>query len=106
MATTWTIFIAGRDVPKTVEDCSALEEWVLGTLVERVLTNITKNNFKVGDILKLADKGFTRVDWLIGRVVKTYPGEDGKVQVVTVQTRGGQLKRPITKMARIEIWYW
>jgi hypothetical protein len=44
--------------------------------------------------VKLADKGFTQGDWLIGRVVETYPGEDGKVRVVTVLTRGGQLKRP------------
>jgi hypothetical protein len=37
------------------------------------------DNLQVGDIMKLADKEFTRGDCPIGRVVKTYPGEDGQV---------------------------
>jgi hypothetical protein len=75
----------------------------LPTLQKRKRWQNQPDNLQVGDIVQLVDKGFTRGDWPIGRVVETHPGEDGKVRVVTVQTRGRQLKRPITKVARIEI---
>jgi hypothetical protein len=82
MATTWTIF---HYAPKTVEDCSAMDEWVLieylPTLQKRTRWQNQTDNLHVGDIMKLADEGFTREDCPIGRVVKTHPGEDGQVRV-------------------------
>jgi hypothetical protein len=75
----------------------------LPTLQKRTRWQNQTDNLQVGDIVQLIDEGFTRGDWPIGRVVETHPGEDRKVRVVTVQTRGRQLKRPITKVARIEI---
>jgi hypothetical protein len=66
----------------------------LATLQKRTRWQNQIDNLQVGYIVKLADEGFTRGDSPIGRVEETHPGGDGKVLVVAVQTRGGQLKRP------------
>ena len=37
--------------------------------------------------------------WPIGRVIEVYPGQDGLVRVVSVQTSSGTYRRPIVKVA-------
>ena len=37
--------------------------------------------------------------WPLARVTAVDPGVDGKVRMVTVQTKKGTYKRPITKIA-------
>lgn len=37
----------------------------------------------------------------MGRVTKVYPGADGRVRNVTVQTSTGEYSRPVTKIAVI-----
>jgi len=36
--------------------------------------------------------------WLIGRIIETHPGSDGRVRVALVKTGHGVLKRPIVKL--------
>lgn len=37
--------------------------------------------------------------WALGRVIKTYPGDDGVVRVVRVKTARGDFDRSIRKFA-------
>ncbi|KAM8707485.1 hypothetical protein ACLKA7_011554 [Drosophila subpalustris] len=39
------------------------------------------------------------MSWPMGRIVKTYPGQDNHVRVVDVKTASGIFKRPITRPA-------
>ncbi|KAF0309118.1 putative ATP-dependent RNA helicase Dbp73D [Amphibalanus amphitrite] len=44
-----------------------------------------------------------RGSWPLGRVARTFPGQDGLVRVVEVNTRKGVYKRPVTKIVRLEL---
>ena len=40
--------------------------------------------------------------WPLGRIIKTYAGADGRVQVTDVQIGKGIIKRPIVKLCPLE----
>lgn len=49
---------------------------------------------------KFCDDGTSPTQWPLARIVKTYPGNDGTVRVVTVKTNNGSLyTRPAVKIA-------
>ena len=39
--------------------------------------------------------------WTIGKIVKTFPGQDGKARNVKIKTLSGQYVRPVTKIVVI-----
>jgi Family of unknown function (DUF5641) len=41
--------------------------------------------------------------WLLGRIIKTHPGDDGNVRVATVRAKEGEKLRPLVKLARLPI---
>ncbi|GBP10060.1 hypothetical protein EVAR_77496_1 [Eumeta japonica] len=51
-----------------------------------------------GDIVLIVDPSSPRYSWPRGRIKKTYPGPDNQVRVVDVETTGGVLRRPISKI--------
>ena len=56
------------------------------------------DNFQVGDIVVIKEDNLVSSHWSIARVVKTSPGADGMVRVVTLKTKDGTYKRPVTKV--------
>ena len=54
--------------------------------------------FNEGDAVLLVDKTAPRGQWLIGRILQTFPGENGCVRSVSVRTKNGIVKRPIAKL--------
>lgn len=46
----------------------------------------------------LVDPQLPRALWLIGRVVRTFPGADGQVRSVEVQVKGRLYTRPVTRL--------
>lgn len=55
-----------------------------------------------GDVVIVVDEG-TRNGWIRGRVVRTLPGKDGRVRQADVETSTGILRRPVTKIAVLEV---
>ena len=55
-------------------------------------------NLQVNDIVCLRDEPTIPTKWPLARVTDVYPGQDGKVRVVTVRTPKGSYKRPIVKL--------
>lgn len=53
---------------------------------------------KEGDVVLIADSNLPRNTWPRGIIIATYPGQDGAVRVVDVQTSGGVLRRPTKKL--------
>jgi len=53
----------------------------------------------VGDVVILRDETTVPSQWPIARIVKTHPGNDGFVRVVTVKTKTGTYTRPMCKIA-------
>lgn len=53
----------------------------------------------VGTIVVIKQDSYTPpLQWLLGRVIKTYPGADGVVRVAEVKTKLGIFKRPVVKL--------
>ena len=58
-------------------------------------------NIQVNDIVILQDANLVPTRWPLGRVVKTFHGEDHLVRLVDVKTQSGVYRRPVTKIALI-----
>ena len=61
-----------------------------------------RRNLAKNDLVMVMDERTARGDWPLGRVVETYPDDQGVVRTVLVKTRGAERVRPITKIALLE----
>lgn len=52
----------------------------------------------VGQLVLLQEDNKSSVSWPLGRIVTTFPGEDGIVRVVTVKTAAGTYNRAVSKV--------
>ncbi|XP_062541971.1 uncharacterized protein LOC134209969 [Armigeres subalbatus] len=57
---------------------------------------------KVGDLAVIVDAS-VRNGWLRGRIISVIKGRDGRIRQVLVKTSGGVLRRPVTKVAVLDI---
>ena len=58
---------------------------------------------QVKDLVFIADGDLPRNQWPRGVVIKTYPGRDGHVRVVDVQTKNGVFRRPVAKICVLDV---
>ncbi|XP_065363858.1 uncharacterized protein LOC135957111 [Calliphora vicina] len=56
-----------------------------------------------GDLVLICDPAVSRRDWKRGRVVNVFPGSDGVIRRADVQTSSGILKRPVSKLAVLDL---
>ena len=56
------------------------------SLQERQKGDTARSNLEVGDIVLLVDDDVKRNKWPMGRIVDTFPGDDGLVRKVDVKT--------------------
>jgi hypothetical protein len=73
----------------------------LPALQERQKWHSACQNLQVGDVVLILDD-LPRNQWLLGRVVKVYPGQDGLVRTVEVRTPNTHLIRPERKLCLLE----
>ena len=53
----------------------------------------------------VVDENVPRGRWNLGRVIKTFPGDDDLVRAADVQTKNGVHKRPVVKLCLLEEAY-
>lgn len=76
----------------------------LQTLQGRGKWKYTTNNLEIGDIVLVKEDNIPPARWLLGKVIDTHPGTDGRVRVVTLKTKNNKnLKRPVTKLSKLPI---
>ena len=56
----------------------------------------------MNDLVLVVDKTVPRSRWLLGRVMKVFPGEDSRVRTAEVKTKDSSLTRPVTKLCLLE----
>ena len=81
------------------------KRWIreyIPTLQQRQKWIREKDNLKIGDVVLVVDNNSPRGRWLLGRVIKTFPGRDGKVRVAEIKTKNSTLTRPISKLCLLE----
>ena len=78
-----------------------LREYV-PTLQQRQKWVREKGNLKVNDLVLIVDENSPRGRWLLGRVMKIFPGHDQRVRVAEVKTKNSTFVRPISKLVLLE----
>ena len=73
----------------------------LPALQERQKWHLSCENLKENDVVLIMDD-LPRNQWLLGRVVKVFTGDDGLVRTVEVKTSTSQLIRPVRKLCLLE----
>ncbi|XP_055714978.1 uncharacterized protein LOC129809187 [Phlebotomus papatasi] len=74
----------------------------LPTLAQRHKWNRRSPNLQEGDIVIVADSNEKRNTWPLGKIVQTFPGRDGTVRVVDVETTKGIYRRPAHKICVLQ----
>lgn len=58
---------------------------------------------KEGDLVLVCDSNVSRANWTRGRIVRAFRGTDGKIRTAEVKTSSGSVRRPVTKLAILDI---
>ena len=61
-----------------------------------------QRNFKVNDIVLVADENLPRGQWPLGRVIESFPDDKGHVRSVKVRFGRSVRDRPIHKLISLE----
>ena len=64
--------------------------------------NKEQRNLKEGDLILLKNDVAPRSHWPLGKVVKTFPGDDGRERTVKVMTPNGTLMQLATNICLLE----
>ncbi|VDP93917.1 unnamed protein product [Echinostoma caproni] len=81
------------------------KRWVreyLPTLQARQKWLLKERNFRVGDIVLLADERLRRDEWPLAIIEECLPDEDGLVRTVKVRTAAGETLRDIRRICYLE----
>ena len=73
------------------------------TLQPRQKWQSEERNLAVDDIVLLYEEQVPRSKWQVGRVVEVYPDTHGRVRQVQVKTKNTLLRRPVTKLCRVQL---
>ncbi|KAG5886359.1 hypothetical protein JTB14_000461 [Gonioctena quinquepunctata] len=79
--------------------------WTTGylpNLVKRSKWYEKYGNIEVDHIVAIADSN-SRNNWKMGRVIETYPGRDGQMRTVKLQTKNGMLVGPVHNLVKLEV---
>lgn len=71
----------------------------LSELQQRRKWSKQHTEIKIGDLVLLKEDNIPPLQWRLGRVVHTHPGQDGVTRVVTVKTSAGVFKRSTANIA-------
>lgn len=74
----------------------------LPILQQRQKWLLPTRNLQIGDIILIADENSPRSLWPLGRVLQTFPGDDGLVRSAQVKTQSSILVRPTDKLCLLE----
>ena len=74
----------------------------LPLLQERKKWILKRRNLAVNDLVLVVTEKLPRGHWLLGRVVKVFPGPDGLVRTAEVKTKNSTFLRPISKLCLLE----
>lgn len=62
-----------------------------------------QENLNIDDVVIIHDANLPPGKWALGRITALHPGKDDYVRVVTLKTKNGELKRPISKISKLPV---
>ena len=79
-----------------------LHEYVPALTERKKWRKRSQTDVQIGDLVLVVEDNLLRGRWNLGWVVKTFPGDDGLIRTVEVQTKHGTFKRPVVKLCLLE----
>lgn len=83
--------------------CRRYKEEYITRLQQRPKWLGTSPPVRVGALVLIQEENVATTKWQLGRIVETHAGSDGLVRVVTLLTKDGVRKRPITRISPLPI---
>ena len=74
----------------------------LPSLTQRNKWTTEARNMSQGDLVLIMDPNVARGLWQVGRILKVFPGEDGRVRTAEVKTKSGIYVRPVARLCLLE----
>jgi len=78
-------------------------EEFLATLNTRKKLKDARDNLQIGDVVLVVDQNAPRGQWQLGRADEVFLGQDGRVRVVQVITRGSKRICSITRLCPLNV---
>ena len=75
----------------------------LGSLQTRSKWKSSSHELKSGMMVLIKADNVPPLQWSVGRIIATHPGQDGIVRVVTIKTAKGIFKRPFSKVCPLPV---
>lgn len=75
----------------------------LNILQQRYKNKQKDVNLLVNQLVLVQDPNTMTNNWLLGRIVEVFPGEDGIVRVAKLKTKMGLVTRPVNRLAPLPI---
>lgn len=70
----------------------------LSQLQQRSKWKTEERNLKPGDLILIKDDDLPPRKWIMGRIIDTHPGSDGRVRVASIKTTSGTTTRAVNKI--------
>lgn len=70
----------------------------ISELQQRTKWRVNYAKLNVGDLVLLHEDHTPPLNWRLGRVKQLYPGQDGISRVADIETAGGSVRRPFTRL--------
>ena len=78
-----------------------VQEYLPGLTVRQKWTR-EEIPLKENDVVLNSKDNIPRGKWRVGRVMETFPGKDGRIRTVRLQTKKGSINRPVQKLHLLE----
>lgn len=78
--------------------CHRWKSEYLQEMHRRVKWKSPQQDLHTNDLVVVKEDNLPQNEWRLGRVLKTYPGSDGRVRVADIRTERGCITRPIVKL--------
>lgn len=82
------------------------KRWIqeyLPELTRRTKWHTDVKPLKIDDLVLIINDNAPRGQWTRGIIKQVFPGPDGVIRTVIVRTSSGELRRPATKLARLDL---
>lgn len=82
------------------------ERWsaeYLPTLQQRNKWKSKNENYKIGQLVIIKDENLPPAQWLLGRIIELFRGDEDAVRSVKIKTENGTLSRPVQKICILPV---
>ncbi|CAH2093312.1 unnamed protein product [Euphydryas editha] len=70
----------------------------LVNLNQRYKWNTKRDEPEIGDVVVLKEDNVPPAKWLLGKIIKKFPGPDNVTRVVSIKCKTGEYRRPVSKI--------